>query len=120
MNPKVGLDATQPFGMNVRIASPLLSRFDVIFHLRDKVDKEYDATIAAHVLNGENFNLHKGSNDVWNVEMLQAYFVMIKKNCPVLTPEASEVLCKYYQAQRVVASRNKARTTVRLLDSLIR
>ena len=39
---------------------------------------------------------------------------------PVLTSEAEAVLSKYYGLQRQTDTRNAARTTLRLLESLVR
>lgn len=50
----------------------------------------------------------------------QAYIIYIKKIHPRLTDETNKILSSYYQLQRRTLSRNKARTTVRLLDSLVR
>lgn len=46
--------------------------------------------------------------------------MVIKTIHPVLTSEANKILGSYYQAQRKSSERNKSRTTVRLLDSLVR
>lgn len=70
MNPKTGLDLTQPFGMNVNIASPLLSRFDLVLHLKDSVDSEWDKMVTNYILNGEE-DIYKASTNIWNIEMLQ-------------------------------------------------
>lgn len=70
MNPKIGLDISQPFGMNINIASPLLSRFDLVLHIKDKVDAEWDKMVTDYILNGQKDVCETGS-DIWNTEMLQ-------------------------------------------------
>ena len=58
---------------------------------------------------------------MWSLEKLQDYISYIKSEFePKLQPEAHEILSKYYQSQRSGDGRSAARTTIRLLESLIR
>ena len=57
----------------------------------------------------------------WNMEQMQAYFEMCKQiNASDMTQQASLILTKYYQKQRRDELRDKSRTTIRLLESLMR
>ena len=56
----------------------------------------------------------------WKFELLRLYINHVKQFQPVLTPDANQVIQKYYQLQRQADDRNAARTTVRMLESVIR
>ena len=57
----------------------------------------------------------------WTIETLQKYISWVKAEWqPVLTPEAEDLLQRYYQLQRRLADRMMARTTIRMLQSLLR
>ncbi len=57
----------------------------------------------------------------WTIDTLQKYFVWVKGAFqPVLTPEAEALLVAYYQSLRQAQDRSAARTTIRMLESLIR
>lgn len=57
----------------------------------------------------------------WNIETLRQYIVWVKSNFnPILTPPAENILSGYYQLRRGTTHRHAARTTIRLLESLVR
>ncbi|CAN0023866.1 unnamed protein product, partial [Scytosiphon promiscuus] len=62
------------------------------------------------------------SSTPWGTEKLQKYLCYVKDTFTSvrLSREAEEVVARYYQSQRSADNRSAARTTVRLLESLIR
>ena len=72
-NPKGNLDPSQSLNMNVALASPLLSRFDLILLLRDKLDEEWDSQLADYIFQSfENCNSSKLTENInWTIEILQ-------------------------------------------------
>lgn len=58
---------------------------------------------------------------VWDLEMLQQYVFWVKEAFhPEMNAEAEQVLTGYYHLQRNAVARSAARTTVRMLESLVR
>lgn len=72
-NPKGNLDPSQPLSMNVALASPLLSRFDLILLIKDKVDEDWDSQLVDYIFNlEENTPSSKFSDSInWTIETLQ-------------------------------------------------
>ena len=57
----------------------------------------------------------------WDITDVQQYLLWVKATFhPELMVEAEEVLTGYYKLQRAAADRTSARTTVRMLESLVR
>ncbi|CAG9760521.1 unnamed protein product [Ceutorhynchus assimilis] len=117
-NPKSNRQPSQPLAVNVAMSSALLSRFDIILLVKDAVEENGDRKIAQHLLK-ERLDPDKDKN-VWDLEILQAYYASIRKQNPKLTNEAEVILRRYYQLQRRCKNINRSRTTIRLLESLIR
>jgi DNA helicase MCM9 len=53
-------------------------------------------------------------------KQMQAYIYFVRRLEPSLTPASNMVLTKYYQLQRRTDGNQSARTTIRMLESLIR
>ncbi|GJJ74025.1 DNA helicase MCM9 [Entomortierella parvispora] len=213
-NPKGKYDPEQSVSINIALASPLLSRFDIVLVLMDTGNINWDQKISSFILknrmyiDGENVplkttlsrkdilrrrsrlrrrrklreleeqgitdpgeveaalildreaeeherleeerqleNAEAAQNDEddesqegrgnrsgdmagpnsevkqepWPIDKLKAYLIWTKSTFePRLTPPAEQVLVSYYQLQRRADIRNAARTTIRLLESLIR
>ncbi|KAL0915619.1 hypothetical protein M5K25_016050 [Dendrobium thyrsiflorum] len=125
-NPKGQYDPDQSLSVNTTLSGPLLSRFDIVLVLLDKKNPEWDVVVSSHILaeKGEERNRRDNSEDlgsVWSLPMLRRYIHYVKQRFkPVLTKESERIISSYYQLQRRSATHNAARTTVRMLESLIR
>ncbi|XP_071525523.1 uncharacterized protein [Panulirus ornatus] len=120
-NPKGQYDPDESLTVNVALASPLLSRFDLILVLLDTRNPEWDKIVSGYILEGRDpLSGDGGSKEDWSMEKLQAYFCYIRTIQPALTPKANTILSRYYQVQRRSDQHSKARTTIRLLESLVR
>lgn len=109
--------------VNIGIASPLMSRFDLVFILRDERNVDWDDRIATHLLEmAEGMNLEPSTStaSLWSLDKLQSHFAAVRSVYPQMTEEAHLVLGAYYAVCRADLNRDNARTTVRLLDSLAR
>ncbi|KAJ1258632.1 hypothetical protein BS78_10G090600 [Paspalum vaginatum] len=121
-NPKGRYDPSESLSVNTTLSGPLLSRFDIVLVLLDTQNTEWDEIVSSHILN-ENFDEKKGKIDAsvkWTLPQLRRYINYVRRFKPVLTKEAEIVISSYYQLQRKSGTHNAARTTVRMLESLIR
>ncbi|KAI8929498.1 MCM2/3/5 family-domain-containing protein [Entophlyctis helioformis] len=124
-NPKGKYDPSQGVEVNVALASPLLSRFDVILLLLDSQNADWDGVVSSFILGSETSAKAmadlQSSAGIWDLERMQAYICHVKDRVqPRLTAEPNLVLQRYYQLQRATDQKMSARTTIRLLESLIR
>ncbi|HJK17359.1 MAG TPA: minichromosome maintenance protein MCM [Methanocorpusculum sp.] len=144
-NPKLGrFDEFTNISEQVNMPPSLLSRFDLIFIMKDKPDAVRDLNIANHILKshmaGEKIMHHKkhpipGADDEYfkrelapvmpeiDAVLLRKYLAYAKRNCfPMLTDEAKDILVQYYQSLRGVAidSDKPVPVTARQLEALVR
>ncbi|MEM2104558.1 MAG: minichromosome maintenance protein MCM [Candidatus Bathyarchaeia archaeon] len=106
---------------NISLPVTILSRFDLIFVLRDTPNKEVDSRMSEHIL-----EIHrKGSSPMEPpipLELLRKYVSYAKGTKPVLTSEALQRLKEFYLAMRSVSETEGSpiAITARQLESLIR
>ncbi|XP_022123387.2 DNA helicase MCM9 [Pieris rapae] len=115
-NPKGHYQTDQPLSVNVSLGTPLLSRFDLIFILLDSKNRHWDKLVSSYILFGGNTESKKR----WSIEKLQMYISLIGPRQMEITKSANTILQHYYMSQRKSAYRDPSRTTVRMLDSLVR
>ena len=122
-NPKGKYDPNQDIEINIALASPLLSRFDLILILLDSQNPEWDEKVSTFLLDNEVADAQgpvhssaKTREKIWSIDKMTAYLQYVKAHFqPRLSEEANMVLKTYYQAHRISDIRNAARTTVRSL-----
>ena len=119
-NPMYGkYDPFKNITENVNLPIPLLTRFDLIFVVRDIPSKERDRKIAEHII-----NLHTPTGmdkrSLIDVDILTKYLTFAKKIKPTLTTEAEEKILEYYLKMRNVESEDMITVTPRQLEGLIR
>ncbi|PVD33712.1 hypothetical protein C0Q70_04972 [Pomacea canaliculata] len=119
-NPKGKYDPDESLSVNIALASPLLSRFDLVLVLLDCQNPEWDTVVSSYILEDKDPMGDIDIKSLWSLERMQAYMALIKTITPRMTESAGLVLQAYYRAQRAADYRNAARTTMRLLQSMIR
>ena len=119
-NPMYGkYDPFKNITENVNLPIPLLTRFDLIFVVRDIPSKERDTRIARHII-----NLHTPTGNetrsLIDSDILTKYLGYAKRHDPILTNEAEEKILEYYMKMRNVESEEMITVTPRQLEGLIR
>lgn len=119
-----------PVTKNIDLPPPLLSRFDLVFLILDKVDKKLDEQLAKHIANMylEDHVVSATEEEILPVEFLTGYIQYAKENIqPKLTEEARDELVSSYVAMRRAGedsrgggSEKRITATTRQLESLIR
>ena len=104
---------------NVNLPVPLLTRFDIIYVVRDTPEKEKDSRIASHIL-----ELHReagrAAHPAIEIDLFCKYLAFSKQIEPRLTIEAIEIIRNYYMKMRNVDSEGMITVTPRQLEGLIR
>ena len=119
-NPMYGkYDPFKNITENVNLPIPLLTRFDLIFVVRDIPSKERDRNIAQHIM-----DLHSATGidnrSLIDVDILTKYLGYAKGLNPTMTKDAEEKLLEYYLKMRNVESEEMITVTPRQLEGLIR
>lgn len=151
LNPKGVYDKDQDLVVNTAIASPLLSRFDLILLMLDNQSQDWDEKVTDYILDHleplegaaaptgpPKVNVKLASDFIsppsdpskpssnseterWSLDQIRAYLVFVKHHFnPRLPQQSRTILTRYYQQQRRLDGNDASRTTIRLLESLIR
>ncbi|MGN6347986.1 MAG: minichromosome maintenance protein MCM [Candidatus Nitrosocosmicus sp.] len=120
-NPMYGkYDPYKNITENVNLPIPLLTRFDIIYVIRDIPEKDKDSRIASHILDIHK-DVRKTSQTAINIDLLSKYLAFAKQMAePDLTREAVYVIRDYYMKMRNVDSDSMITVTPRQLEGLIR
>jgi replicative DNA helicase Mcm len=119
-NPMYGkYDPFKNITENVNLPIPLLTRFDLIFVVRDIPTKEKDEKIARHII---QLHTPQGTDkkSVIDVDLLTKYLSYARRGVPDLTKEAEEKILDYYLQMRNVESEDMITVTPRQLEGIIR
>lgn len=119
-NPTLGrYNAFQSVIENISLPVTLLSRFDLIFLMRDVPEQEYDAKLAEHIL-----GLHRGGVASAPVppQILRKYIAYSKQIEPALTQEAADRLKEFYLLMRKASQTEGSPIAIgaRQLEGLVR
>lgn len=118
-NPKYGrFDDALSLADQIELEPPLISRFDLIFILRDNPETEFDTVVARHML--DSIIEDNACEPAISPELFRKYISYAKKITPVLSIEARDFLVEYYPVVRNLAGGRKDKPmpmTARQLDA---
>ncbi len=105
---------------NINLDVTILSRFDLIFLLKDEPDEEYDSRMAAHILELHKTKLNPEAAP-FAPDFLRKYISYAKRFNPVLSLEALKELQDFYLKMRIKGGKSAAvAITPRQLEALVR
>ena len=104
---------------NVNLPVPLLTRFDLIFIVKDMPEKEKDNLVASHILEIHR-DIEHAAKPAIDIDLFSKYLSYAKQKEPVLTPEAIDIIRDYYLDMRKAESEGMITVTPRQLEGLVR
>jgi replicative DNA helicase Mcm len=121
-NPALGrYEPHRTVAENISLPVTILSRFDLIFVLRDVPNKEADGKMSEHILEMHRKGLSPVEPPI-PLDLLRKYISYAKGIKPVLTQEALQRLKDFYLAMRSASESegSPVAITARQLESLVR
>jgi len=121
-NPALGrYEPNRTVAENISLPVTILSRFDLIFVLRDVPNKEADGKLSRHILEIHRRGVIPTEAQV-NSELLRKYVSYAKSIKPELSNEALKKLSDFYLAMRSASESegSPVAITARQLESLVR
>lgn len=115
-------DTHKSLKANLNISAPIMSRFDLLFVVRDVNNEEIDTKLATHIVKVHQ-NKDQAIDPPYNTGHLQRYIKFARTLKPQFLPESQKVLVEEYTKLRkadVVGKKQSYRITVRQLESIIR
>lgn len=104
------------FMENINFPVTLLSRFDIIYVVKDFIDEEKDEEIAEHVLNTHDFKMHQELDSA----LLKKYIAYARRFNPELSREAIDHMKKFYVEMRKKSKGKTISIASRQLEALQR
>jgi len=122
-NPMFGkYDPFKNLTENVNLPIPLLTRFDLIFVVRDIPQKERDRQIAQHIIS-QHGESGTDTTSLIDIDILTKYLSYAKRIDPSLTKGAESKIMEFYLKMRSIEGEEKEKMitiTPRQLEGLIR
>jgi len=122
-NPMFGkYDPFKNLTENVNLPIPLLTRFDLVFIVRDIPTPEKDRQIAQHIISQHGVS-GTDTTSLVDIDILTKYLAYAKRIDPVLTKEAESKIMEFYLKMRSIEGEDKEKMitiTPRQLEGLIR
>ncbi|EKX47330.1 minichromosome maintenance protein 7 [Guillardia theta CCMP2712] len=111
---------------NINLPPALLSRFDILFLLMDKINADTDFNLARHVCHVHRFAAapQVDLDEVFDSQFLRAYIAQARSVDPYIPAELSEYITGAYVSMRTDEEQSDSRryffTTARTLLSILR
>ncbi|KAK2740224.1 hypothetical protein FQN55_008950 [Onygenales sp. PD_40] len=117
-----------PVPQNIDLPPTLLSRFDLVYLVLDRIDEQNDRRLAQHLVGMylEDTPESGSSQEILPIEFLTSYITYAKTNInPIITPAAGTALTNAYVAMRklgddIRSADRRITATTRQLESMIR
>lgn len=119
-NPLYGkYDSFKNITENVNLPIPLLTRFDIVYVIRDIPEREKDHRIASHILEIHR-DTERNTQFVIDIDLFSKYLAYSRTIEPKLSIEAIDKIRNYYMKMRNVESEGMITVTPRQLEGLVR
>ncbi len=122
-NPRFGrYEDTRPPVENINLPPTILSRFDLLFVIKDEPNEDIDRKMARHILELRRGHVIEDTEPVISMELLRKYISYAKQHVqPALTDRAMERIEEYYLDLRKESDETSAiAITPRYLEAIIR
>ena len=113
-NPQFGrYNMDRSIEANVNLPAALLSRFDLLWLIADKFDREQDQRLAQHIIYVHQHNTNPPLQHApIDMKLMRRYVARCQKKCPVVPPELSSfIVSSYCEMRKLSRLEENAKTT---------